>query len=156
MRIKKVEESKLVEGHVIDSLEVGSSTNAPSIDAVNNALNGVVLYESESGTTTDITLNDSVENYSYLEIYYNRHNNGFTSTKVDTRNLTNICLFTSYYTGSPSDDSGIHRFYTSNITITGNSLQRIASHVSQMRKNGVWETNDDSQYFYITKVIGYK
>ena len=70
MRIRKIEESILPEGHVINSLEVGSSTNAPSIDAVNNALNGVVLYENSEGTAGDITLSDNVTNYKIMEIYW--------------------------------------------------------------------------------------
>lgn len=71
MRIKKVSESILPEGYVIDSLEVGSSTNAPSINAVNDALNGTVLYENSTGTPTTFTTSDNPFNYKKLEIISN-------------------------------------------------------------------------------------
>lgn len=54
--------------YVIDSLAVPSSTNAPSINAVNEALNGTVLYENSTGTPTTFTTSDNPSNYKKLEI----------------------------------------------------------------------------------------
>lgn len=52
MRIKKVSESIAIpEGHIIDSLQVASDVNAPSINAVNGAIRKIIDYSSEEVNT---------------------------------------------------------------------------------------------------------
>ena len=73
MKIKKVDESVLVEGHVVDSLYTPSSVNAPSVDAVNKGIQGKVRYNNASGTNTHIIFGSSISDGDILEVHWSSH-----------------------------------------------------------------------------------
>ena len=50
-------------------------------EAVNEALNGTVLYENAEGSNETITLNDSASNYKYVEIYFKTSEHGILGYK---------------------------------------------------------------------------
>ncbi len=55
-------------------------------------LSETVLYNNESGTQGTITLSDSAENYSCMEIYYRNDSSSFKSVRVDNPNGKSIVL----------------------------------------------------------------
>lgn len=73
MKIKKVDESVLVEGHVVDSLYTPSSVNAPSVDAVNKGIQGKVRYNNTLGTNTHIIFGSSISDGDILEVHWSSH-----------------------------------------------------------------------------------
>lgn len=133
---------------------IGDLSNLETEDksSLVNAINEfvpIILYSNETGTNGNINLNDDASNYSYLEIYYNRNNLGFASTKIDTNFMNNVSLFTSYY------DQAVLRFYVSNISINGNLITRNYSRTLNVNSDLSLLSVSDT-YFYINKVIGYK
>ena len=134
---------------VEDSLESNSTTNAPSIHAVNNALNGIVLYENASGTSETVALSDSLENYRKIDVefritdgniyetktIYSPHNKKWSYSRCETDlENNNWHLFRNEYTNSD---------YT--IVCTHGGLY-------QGHTNALIHYNNTK----ITKVIGYK
>ena len=81
MRIRKIGTSvPLPSGQVIDSLNGSSTTNAPSIRAVNEGFGGKVLWTNSSPTSVfnQQTITLSSNDYNYLEFYFllnNANNN---------------------------------------------------------------------------------
>lgn len=73
MKIKKVDESVLVEGHVVNSLYTPSSVNAPSVDAVNKGIQGKVRYNNASGTNGHIIFGSSISDGEILEVHWSSH-----------------------------------------------------------------------------------
>lgn len=87
-----VESAKLLEDNTIQPAQYEGSTplNATNLKTmednvenfVNNELSNlkpVILYENESGTNGSVTLNDSVENYKFIELYGVQTNTSYTS-----------------------------------------------------------------------------
>lgn len=71
MRIKKVSETTPIQAQVVDSLDGSSTTDAPSVHAVNEGINNlkpITLYNNTSGGTSPITLSDTYTNYKKIEI----------------------------------------------------------------------------------------
>ena len=58
-----------------------------------------VLYENANGSNGNITLNDSVENYRYIEVYYRNNDNRYNSKKFYKINGKYVVL-DSYYSAS--------------------------------------------------------
>ncbi len=118
-----------------------------------NNLMPTTLYENANGTTSNITLNDDISNYSYYEIIYSRqaggNSYGYSSLRMPTTYITNVNFINSIYLGN------ILRFYSANITISGTALTRNYD-------NYINFTGDNALNFgsaislSIHKVIGYK
>lgn len=58
-----------------------------------------VLYENSNGSNGNITLNDSVDNYKYIEVYYKNNDNRYNSKKFYDINGKYIVL-DSYYSSN--------------------------------------------------------
>lgn len=137
---------------VVDSLDGNETTKAPSVRAVKNkleVLNGYVLFDGDE--QSEVTLNDDVSNYKYLEIYYytDNINSGISSIKTITDyNIVNIT--DSYY--------GDRWGYNANIKlkldgkkITKTSEYRLGGSNNNFDKMWIKDSN-----FHLVKVIGYK
>lgn len=110
---------------------------------------GYVLYEDSSGTTGTVTLNDSVSNYDYLEVYYAR-DVWCSSRKIDTSlSLSHIDLSLIAWASS------ITRIYTSDIAISGTSITRNYTRYINFPDSGTG-INAGADNIKIYKVIGYK
>ena len=113
-------------------------------------LNGTILYENATGTNGNITLNDDVSNYRYLEIFgYETIFNSSIYTKYDLStgkkiNLSNI-----------STQGEQNRLQSATYSINGTTLTFESAYM-----NVVFGTTINSQTnnneFNITKIIGYK
>lgn len=76
---------------VVDSMSGTETNKAPSVNAVKLFLDGTTLYSDASGSTGNVTLSDSIANYSFIEIYYT--SSGYESSKkIDTRFVTTFNL----------------------------------------------------------------
>ena len=138
------------------------STNTP-INATNlntlqnnieNAINEylpITLFENESGLTGNITLNDNVSNYSFIEIIYGCDGYYFYS-KFENANGKKVGFITPYV----STDNGNLFLYTSNYEIFGNEINFLTcSNVYVNTSNTIGDYGNNS-YIRIYKVFGYK
>lgn len=109
----------------------------------------VILYENPNGSNSNITLNDSVENYECLEIFYKDNVNRFNSGKIYNPNGLEFFMVTG---NAYSNGSAYIRFKTvviNNTSITNSTYSELG--ISSSTQN---VTNGNS--IYITRVVGYK
>lgn len=108
-------------------------------------VDGTVLYE--GNTTSNFTLTDDVENYRYIEFYYNK---GYAanSTKVEV-SAGKAFLFCGFVNNTSFAQISIR-----NVTFSGTNVTNQYSGGINLETNGnsIYTTNEIS----ISKVIGYK
>lgn len=111
----------------------------------------ITLYTNTSGSTASITLNDSVSNYSYIEIFYgwNGGSFGLCSTKVDTSLTNDVNLSQTVY-----NNSYIYHA-TSKWSKSGTNLSVVGGEYWRFGTSGN-PTRTQTQNIAIFKVIGYK
>jgi len=112
-----------------------------------------ILYESSEGSASTITLNDSVANYSYIEIYY-RTNDGWGfkgSQKINAgfNGAVTSLRYEHIFSGT---------YYVKFAEISFNNKQIVFYDNRQYYySNGSTITDNGSgNYIYILKVVGYK
>lgn len=140
---------------VIDNLESESSINILSAKqgkVLNEKIKGTILFEGSANYNTgNFKLSSSVNNFSYIEIFFMTNDSRKDSTKISTEYTTNIMLVTTYvsetYTYLKSSD----------ISISGETVSFEDSRTVQTRiGNGVSSTHTvSSTVINITKIVGY-
>ena len=107
-----------------------------------------VLYNGSSSNNT-ITLNDSVKNYTMIEIYYRDNSNRFSCTKMINANGASAILTTINIATNPQT----LWINTKNVLLSENTITNISYAETQLTNNvvNVTETNN----IYIYRVIGY-
>lgn len=152
--LKKISSTPLIQtsGEIIDSFNTSDdhTTNAPSLNAVETSviMKPIILYENTSGTSGNVTLNDSVVNYSYIEIYYSKQNTWF-STKISNVDQS-VTLYQCYYL-----DSNILQELWKRINISGNTI----TSVKGIARNSTTSGNGipfEENAIRIYRVLGYK
>ena len=120
---------------------------------VYDAIVGKVLYNS-SGEAGTISLNDSVANYTYIEIFYTDNNgNGNSSVKVYQANGKNVDLSTIEAGGT----TGYTYIRRTGYDISTNSITPQTSNMGYVLIDGsTVSTVTGTNYLRITRVIGYK
>ena len=114
-----------------------------------NEVLGVVLYENNNGSNETITLNDSVSNYKFIEIFYKSNDNAYSSVRVDTPNGKRVSLQAFW-----SVDYVLYG-KIKQISISDNKINNLAFQ-QVIIDNGGYPTISLSNFIYITKVVGYK
>lgn len=119
-----------------------------SLEVNGVCISGQVLYNSASGTAGTVTLSDSAENYTYLEIFYRSSgDNACGSVKVFSPNGKLVHLGTIHYIA----DYYYAKFALVNVSesmITFNQNYQIT-----LKNNG--STYSAENAIYITRVVGY-
>jgi len=142
--IKKVSETTPTMASVINT-HSNSTTDTYSCDY----LNGTVLYENASGANNNVTLSDSINNYSYIEIY-SRWYTGLSvpAVKLAVGYIQNNQFVISFNTL----DGGHPIIYAKLYSISGASITKVDWHyyVIDTTEYATWDA------LYITKVVGYK
>ncbi len=107
-----------------------------------------VLYNGSSSNNT-ITLNDSVKNYTMIEIYYRDNSNRFSCTKMINANGASAILTTINIATNPQT----LWINTKNVLLSENTITNISYAETQLTNNvvNVTETNN----IYIYRVVGY-
>ena len=124
-------------------------------DLVNDSfLTETVLYNDATGSTTDITLSDSVANYDYVDIYYYESNKSdYSSTRVYAPNNKKVSLSINAYHVSSSDL--YQYFYTKIINFSGTNLTVEKNFELRILNNNI-STHTTNATIYITRVVGIK
>lgn len=126
-----------------------SDTNT-SLGGMNDELEKlkkVILYENAAGTLGNITLNDNVENYSYIEVFFAQYQLYGTSAKIKLSDTRNMCLTTSYLFNKVMflDAKGIS-FSGKTLKVDYNIASQLTASVQTMNQENI----------KIYRVIGYK
>ena len=114
-----------------------------------NEVLGKVLYENNNGSTETITLNDSVSNYKFIEIFYKSNDNAYSSVRVYAPNGKRVSLQAFW-----SVDYVLYG-KIKQISISDNKINNLAFQ-QVVIDNGGYPAISLSNFIYITKVIGYK
>lgn len=116
---------------------------------------GTVLYEDSEGSNDDITLNDNVSNYEYVEIYFrnNDYVRSYIKIKIEERDtVANLVAYTIY--------QGVMLIKTRLIQIGSNNVSTYNNATLNVEINNTSGTHicttDSSNLIFITKVVGQK
>lgn len=112
------------------------------------SLSGKVLYNSASGTAETVTLSDSAENYTYLEIFYRSSgDNACGSVKVFSPNGKIVHLGTIHYIA----DFDYAKFAL--VNVSGSMITFSQNYQITIKNNG--STYSAENAIFITRVVGY-
>ena len=119
-----------------------------SLEVNGMCLSGQVLYSSASGTAGTVTLSDSVENYTYLEIFYKSSgDNACGSVKVFSPNGKLVHLGTIHYIA----DYDYAKFAL--VSVSGSMITFTQNYQITIKNNG--STYSAENAIFITRVVGY-
>lgn len=119
-----------------------------SLEVNGVCLSGKVLYNSASGTAGTVTLSDSAENYTYLEIFYRSSgDNACGSVKVFSPNGKLVHLGTIHYIA----DYDYAKFAL--VTVSDSMITFSQNYQITLKSNG--STYSAENAIYITRVVGY-
>lgn len=119
-----------------------------SLEVNGVCLSGQVLYNSASGTAGTVTLSDSAENYTYLEIFYRSSgDNACGSVKVFSPNGKLVHLGTIHYIA----DYDYAKFAL--VSVSGSTITFSQNYQITLKSNGSVYSAENA--IYITRVVGY-
>lgn len=122
--------------------------NDESLEVNGYVVGGVVLCENTQ-QTANVKLTDDASNYKFLEIYFKDNDNTMNMVKVDNPNGKNVLLINQY-----PYQNGVTYIKACIISISGKQITPINYSATTIR-SGQSPTIANSNYCYITKVIGY-
>nr|DAQ73050.1 MAG TPA: protein of unknown function DUF859 [Caudoviricetes sp.] len=119
-----------------------------SLEVNGVCISGNVLYNSASGTAGTVTLSDSAENYTYLEIFYRSSgDNACGSVKVFSPNGKLVHLGTIHYIA----DYDYAKFAL--VNVSGSMITFSQNYQITLKNNGSVYSAENA--IYITRVVGY-
>ena len=122
--------------------------HANSFEVNGVCISGQVLYSSASGTAGTVTLSDSAENYTYLEIFYRSSgDNACGSVKVFSPNGKLVHLGTIHYIA----DYDYAKFAL--VSVSGSTIKFSQNYQIVLKNNG--STYSAENAIFITRVVGY-
>lgn len=130
-----------------------ADTNASAISSLQTsvtALTPVELFTNASGASpANVTLSDSVSNYSQIEIVFVRDGGGHQTSVVRSESYSNFDLHDIFYS------SNILRIYTYNMSVSGTSITQNTGRYANIANNGSVNCDADNN-LKIYEVVGYK
>lgn len=119
-----------------------------SLEVNGVCLSGKVLYNNASGTAGTVTLSDSVENYTYIEIFYRSSgDNACGSVKVFNPNNKLVHLGTIHYIA----DYDYAKFAL--VSVSGSMITFNQNYQITLKNNGSVYSAENA--IFITRVVGY-
>lgn len=119
-----------------------------SLEVNGVCISGQVLYNSANGTAGTVTLSDSAENYTYLEIFYRSSgDNACGSVKVFSPNNKLVHLGTIHYIA----DYDYAKFAL--VNVSGSMITFSQNYQITLKNNGSAYSAENA--IYITRVVGY-
>jgi hypothetical protein len=119
-----------------------------SLEVNGVCISGQVLYSSTNGTAGTVTLSDSAENYTYLEIFYRSSgDNACGSVKVFSPNGKLVHLGTIHYIA----DYDYEKFAL--VNVAGSMITFSQNYQIILKSNG--STYSAENAIFITRVVGY-
>lgn len=119
-----------------------------SLEVNGVCISGQVLYSSANGTAGTVTLSDSAENYTYLEIFYRSSgDNACGSVKVFSPNGKLVHLGTIHYIA----DYDYAKFAL--VSVSGSMITFSQNYQITLKSNGSVYSAENA--IFITRVVGY-
>lgn len=119
-----------------------------SLEVNGVCISGNVLYNSANGTAGTVTLSDSAENYTYLEIFYRSSgDNACGSVKVFSPNGKLVHLGTIHYIA----DYDYAKFAL--VSVSGSMITFSQNYQITLKNNGSVYSAENA--IFITRVVGY-
>lgn len=119
-----------------------------SLEVNDVCISGQVLYNSASGTAGTVTLSDSVENYTYIEIFYRSSgDNACGSVKVFSPNGKLVHLGTIHYIANYD----YAKFAL--VNVSGSMITFSQNYQITLKNNGSVYSAENA--IFITRVVGY-
>lgn len=119
-----------------------------SLEVNGVCISGQVLYSSANGTAGTVTLSDSAENYTYLEIFYRSSgDNACGSVKVFSPNGKLVHLGTIHYVA----DYDYAKFAL--VSVSGSMITFSQNYQITLKSNGSVYSAENA--IYIMRVVGY-
>ena len=151
MRIRKVSQPTPIipdTAQITDTYST-STGDGYSCNYVNNnfSLKPVTLYENASGTTSAFTLNETIQNYKYIEVFYHTGDGtryrGSSKVYVTNEGVTMSLVFFHYYSS----------LYTkvAEINLSGDSVT-FMNNVQAINGGSI----SSGSYIKVNRVVGYK
>lgn len=137
----------------IEAWSINFKTSSTSLTKNSNycIYGGRVLYSNSSGSTGTITLNETANNFSMIEIFYGKDGQGCDSTKIFLPNGKTASLtVTNMYS-----TTGIQTA-TKLVTISGTSVTPNTSRCGYANLDGSFFKTDAENIIKIRYVFGYK
>ena len=123
------------------------STNLNIMDEGIDNLNPKILFQSEEGVNSNLSLNDNVENYTFIEVYYRNNDNFCTSKKFYKPNNKKIILDSNYISQTNIVWKYQYRMFE-------NTQFNIIQNVEMSKADFPNVTNNSNTYVIL--VLGYK
>lgn len=153
MRIKKVSATTTTTAEIIDGYS-SSTKDGYSCNYINEIVHGTVLYANDNGSNSNISLNDTLANYTYVEVFWKtQYNNRIYSNKLYKPNGKNSQFFYVEGANYNADKYNNTYLFWSDLYFSGTSIQIADAHgLTSLSGNYTEGTNR----VFITRVIGYK
>ena len=149
--VSNLDTNKLAKAAVKTS-NTTSNSDTYSCTFSNEHFGGKELYNNTSGSKQQITLNETSANFTYLEIYGNA-SGVYTCIRVYSPNGKEFAPQVYYLSGT------LAVLIVSKYNISGNKITPDTTQCGYITVNNSGASNfnyDQTNYFYINKVVGYK
>lgn len=157
LKISELTQATLINNTDIIPIVQSNETKYVEVEDLFDYSKPSILYDNPSGSNSTITLNDSVANYNFIEIYFKSDDGYVKSTKIfgDTTyaELTVIQPLTSAENGMYIK-TRIITLNTTTISTTRDGNNNYLAKAMYVTTSGTAQL--DVNYIYITKVLGYK
>lgn len=154
--IKKVSSVPLdqTEGHIINSFHTSDdhTTNAPSLNAVESEFKPTILYDNASGSRDTLTLSQTINNFTYIELIYGKGSSQAEGGLTSSRIIVGVSDYASLIVFCPLTSTP--QLLTRQIKITGTSIANVKAYYINFSASGV--TTGSSNEIKIFRVLGYK
>ena len=133
-----------------------NETKAITKENFESSLKPITLYSNPDGNNGTITLNDDVNNYEYIEIFY-RTNDGYLGSKkiISGNYYTELVSYQSNKSTDPEAYIKIRVISINNNTISTRQDSG-GYYIKELMLSAGGIIKYENNYIYITRVIGYK
>lgn len=157
--IIKAKQSAGVVATVVDSLESTSATDALSAKqgkALNDKIMPTVLYMADGNTVkSDITLNDNVSNYNYLDIQFKKASGGGVTVGYSRIYKENYGMHNALTSSFSSGDNKVITIYSCIISLATNKITINNGNSIAIKETGIGGFSNANE-LAILSVRGYK
>lgn len=127
--------------------------NAENLNNNFNCLNGTLLYDNADGTQETVTINESANNFKYIEIFFKNAENVYNSVKVYQPN-NKIVSCSSPLASNGSETKTYLR--STDYTISETSITPRRKLYMEIEGTAITTFIANTNYILITRVVGYR
>jgi len=124
-------------------------SRSQSLEVNGIGLSEVELYNDSTGTSGTVTLSESAENFTYIEIFYRSNDLDFGSVKIYQPNGKKACLMLA----TPFSGTILY-LKTARLAISDTSIYKESENELELQ-NGSGISAYSASNIYITRVVGY-